>query len=504
MAESRFSKRCELTVKVVDEAVAKALEGKTARFDYCDESQPYFVLRVRGHSLSWLVKTRDKTIKIGNAMPPQHRKRLPERRMRASKVGDEDLGLRDARQSAKLEWAKLGNQVEEPEKKPCWTWDQLVEGYKTYISGMREDARGQPVYPSNETQNDVRLIFARPEVAKHANRLLNHLGEQWFEDVQEALHEAYGFDAYRKFRSYGRAALNWAQKFKRKESGLDGRRWWQLAEERRRTSTEVAKKIVRTRELKKKKADFKVEHLGKLLVEHEKFCLSRTGNERISPGVRWGFWWDCLTGHRRGSGTWIARKDIDFKDPRLPKGWGLATWQPEVMKSQNEFTLPIPPLGLHIIRCCLRDVEEASKRVVKNLNSPWIFTSRVVQSDAGIIPVSGSALANHIRNMRGLRKEHGGNHRDILKGIPPFSMHIIRSTLGDYILDETNLPPGVASLMIAHEIAGDHKSEMDKVGDTGRRWYFQAQRIPEKLKAMELWSEALLKAFDEAGGLHPR
>ena len=185
--------------------------------------------------------------------------------MRASKVGDEDLGLREARQRAKLEWAKLGNEVAAPEEKPCWTWDQLVEAYKTHISGMREDARGQPIYPSKETHSDVRLIFARLGVAKHANRLLNDLDEHWFEDVQEAVHEASGFDAYRKFRSYGRAALNWAQKFKRKESGLDGRQWWKLAEERRRTSKEVEKKLVRTKELKKKKSDFRVEHLGKLL-----------------------------------------------------------------------------------------------------------------------------------------------------------------------------------------------------------------------------------------------
>jgi hypothetical protein len=504
MAESKSSKRCELTKKVLDEAFELALEGKTPLFDYCDESQPYFVLRVRGHSLSWLVKTRDKSIKIGNAMPPQHRKRLPERRMRASKVGDEDLGLRDASKRAKVEWAKLGNQVEEPKEKPCWTWGQLVEGYKSYISGMREDARGQPIYPSKDTQDDVRLLFGRPEVAKHADKLLNDMDEHWFEDVQEALHKAYGYDAYRKFRAYGRAALNWAQKFKRKESGLDGRQWWKLAEERRRTSMEVEKKLVRTKALRKKKADFKVEHLGEVLVQHESFCLSRTGNQRVSPGVRWGFWWDSLTGHRRGSGTWIAYDDVVFKDPRLPKGWGLATWQPEVMKSQSEFTLAIPPLGLHIIRCCLRDVEEATQRAgIKNLKSPWIFTSRVIQSHAGIIPVSGSAMANHIRNMRGKREEYGGHHVDILKGIPEFSMHTIRSTMGDYILDETDLPPGVASLMIAHEIPGDHRSEMDKVGDTGRRWYFQAQRIPEKLKAMEAWSDALLKAFHDAGGLYP-
>ena len=105
--------------------------------------------------------------------------------------------------------------------------------------------------------------------------------------------------------------------------------------------------------------------------------------------------------------------------------------------------------------------------------------------------------------MRGQRVKHGGNHRDILKGIPPFSMHIIRSTMGNFILDETDLLPGVASLIIAHEIAGDHRSEMDRVGDTGKRWYFQAQRIPEKTQGMELWSKALLKAFDNAGGIYP-
>jgi hypothetical protein len=501
MAGNRASKRCDLTAKVVEEAIELAVAGKTPRFDYCDNSQPYFVLRVRAHSLSWLVKTRANSIKIGNAMPPERRKRLPEQRMRASKVGDQDLGLREARQRAKLEWAKLGNQVEIPEEKPCWTWGQLVEGYKKYISEMREDSAGKPIYPSSETQSDVRQIFGRKEVERHETRLLALLDENWFEEVQEALHDAYGYDAYRKFRAYGQAALNWAVVYKRKESGLPGRKWWLLAERRRRRPNEVEAKIIRTKELKKKKADFKVAHLGKLLVQHELFCLARTGNQRVSPGVRWGFWWDCLTGHRRGSGTWIAHDDIT-KDSRLPNGWKLATWQPEVMKTQNAFTLPIPPLGLHIIDCCQRDFGAALARSgIKDLKSPWIFTSRVIQSMAGIIPVSGSALANHIRSMRGLRD---GNHRDILKGIPPFSMHIIRSTMGDYILDQTDLPAGTASLMIAHEIPGDHKSEMDRVGDTGKRWYFQAQRIPQKVEAMEKWSGALLKAFHDAGGVYPQ
>jgi hypothetical protein len=64
-------------------------------------------------------------------------------------------------------------------------------------------------------------------------------------------------------------------------------------------------------------------------------------------------------------------------------------------------------------------------------------------------------------------------------------MHVIRSTMGDHILDETDLRAGTASLMIGHEIAGDRRSDLDRVGQTKKRWYFQAQRIPEKAKALE-------------------
>ena len=57
--------------------------------------------------------------------------------------------------------------------------------------------------------------------------------------------------------------------------------------------------------------------------------------------------------------------------------------------------------------------------------------------------------------------------------------------LGDHILDQADPPPGTASLMIGHEIAGDRRSDLDRVGQTKKRWYFQAQRFPEKTKALE-------------------
>jgi hypothetical protein len=153
------------------------------------------------------------------------------------------------------------------------------------------------------------------------------------------------------------------------------------------------------------------------------------------------------------------------------------------------------------MRCMLRDYREALERAkLKDYKSKWLFASRVIQSKAGDIAVSGSAMANHLRNLRGLR---GGNHRNVLKNVPHFSMHIIRSTMGDFLLDHTTLPAGTASLMINHAFPGDRLEALEKLAPTTKQYYVQAQRIPQKTEAMEAWSDALLKAFKTAGGLYP-
>lgn len=59
----------------------------------------------------------------------------------------------------------------------------------------------------------------------------------------------------------------------------------------------------------------------------------------------------------------------------------------------------------------------------------------------------------------------------ILDGVPNFTMHIVRSTTAGYILELAGLLRGMASLMIAHELPGHHMSDLDRVGDTGKRYY---------------------------------
>jgi hypothetical protein len=495
--------RKKLTPETFAESIKTARAGTDGVLDYVDEELPYLILRVRGHSMSWLVKTRDRTKKIGTPLAADAT--IPGRARQRASAATETLSLRAARKIAKREWAAMDGSPAPAAKPETWSWGKLDEEYQAYVSNFRENASGNIKHPSRETVSDVRQAFAHAPIAAWSRILLVDLNEDLFDDALKTIHRTQSWDAHRKARAYVQAALAWAAKYHGKESGLRGRHWWKLVPQRQRTPKETVKRAERQEALKTVKDNFKVKDLGELLNVHEKFCLARTGNERVSPGVRWGFWWDALTAHRRGSGTWVALADIQWQDLRNERpGWGLATWRPDVMKTQNEFVLPLPPLGLHILRCAIRDNQEALKRGKREKHtSKWVFPSRVIQSAAGDLAVSGSALATHLRSMRGQcpdRKDPGPNY---LKDIPHFSMHIIRSTMGDYLADDTELPPGTASLMINHALPGDEAAELGKLARTTRRYYVRAQRIPQKIEAMALWSDALLQAFKDAGGLYP-
>jgi hypothetical protein len=67
--------------------------------------------------------------------------------------------------------------------------------------------------------------------------------------------------------SFGVAACLILVRERRPELGGDlqahtGRKWWLLAERRRRTEDEVTEKVERDRACARRKEDFKVEHLG--------------------------------------------------------------------------------------------------------------------------------------------------------------------------------------------------------------------------------------------------
>jgi hypothetical protein len=133
----------------------------------------------------------------------------------------------------------------------------------------------------------------------------------------------------------------------------------------------------------------------------------------------------------------------------------------------------------------------------------WVFAStrRIGRTDSNPdVAVAPDALSNHLRNLRGLR---GHNHRNHLVDVPYFSLHTMRDAATSYLLDRHDIPPGAASAMIAHKIKGDHDPRHEKMSPTTHQFYDFAQRLPLKSIAMAVWSEALLAAFEKAGGVYP-
>jgi hypothetical protein len=123
--------------------------GSTKLRDFADVLQPYLVLRVRGYSISWLVKTRNRALKIGTPLAADAVS-AGGRRQRSTASTD-TLTLREARERAKREWSKLDGAAPEPPRPGTWTWSELAEKYKALISDLREDSQGRTVYPSEET-----------------------------------------------------------------------------------------------------------------------------------------------------------------------------------------------------------------------------------------------------------------------------------------------------------------------------------------------------------------
>lgn len=479
------SQRVEIDAGIVSGALAKARDGISGILDYVDEQQPYLVLRVRGHAITWLVKTRKVTRKIGS--PPK-------------------MLIREARRQAPIVFAQVRDTVHEypsldNSKSSGWTWDELRRRYMEHVKSPRIK-RGRARQPSPATANDVALSLKRVAFDNWRDRKINTLLPGELIAAVISIQKDHSQRQCEKALSYVKAALTWALSNHAPDSGLDlSNPWWMLVRAPQSTPEQVETVLARQ---KVRHDAFTVEHLGLVLARHEDFCRGKSGNEKISPGVRWGLWWDALTGNRRGAATMLLRDAIQRDDPRGQEGWGLVWWPAEIMKTRIDFWLPVPPLGLHILSSVMRDWRALVNKSHGFQNeTKWAFAStrRIGRNDTNSdVVVAPDALSNHLSNLRG-RRQH--NHRNLIPDVPYFSLHTIRDAAASYLLDRDDIPPGAASAMLAHKIKGDHDPRHEKMSPTTHQFYDFAQRLPLKEKAMAAWSEALLAAFKKAGGLYP-
>jgi integrase len=479
------SQRVEIDPDLVSRALVQAQNGVTGILDYADVQQPFLTLRVRGHAVSWLVKTRAATRKIGS--PPK-------------------MLVREARRQAPLVLAKLHEAVPEDSsldvsKSPAWTWDELRRRYKAHVKNPRIK-RGRARHPSTATVNDVELSLYRDAFDDWREKKINTLRTGELVAAILEIQKAHSQRQCEKALSYTKAALTWALSNHATDSGLElSNPWWMLVRPPQPTQEEVENLLARQ---KVRTAQFTIDHLGEVLARHEEFCRGKSGAEKISPSVRWGLWWDGLTANRRGAATMLLRDAVQWDDLRGQQGWGLVWWPAEIMKTRIDFWLPIPPVGLHILTCVMRDWRALVNKSHGFQNqTKWVFgsTRRIGRDDTNSdVVVAPDSLSNHLRNLRGQRQH---NHRNHLAKLPYFSLHTIRDAASSYLLDRDDIPPGAASAMLAHTIKGDHDPRHEKQSQTTRQFYDFAQRIPLKSKAMAAWSEALLAAFKKAGGIYP-
>ncbi|MEH2471866.1 hypothetical protein V1281_006946 [Nitrobacteraceae bacterium AZCC 2161] len=489
------STRVEINAETVKQAIrlAAASVNSAAITDYFDVRQHYLQLRQRGKRVSWFVRARGRSQLIGSAILE-----------RGVTTGD-FLTITQARDKSATVYAG----IEPPEPKPteakadAWTWADLDREYQASLTVQRWVSGSKTKPPNKGTQDDVRLALAKPSIVALGPKLLTELKPRDIILAIEEVHLASGHRQCAKSLTYIKSALSWALSDRMIAAGIeDMLPWWAALKPPKPSSPEMTAMKERSDRLLQAKTDFTVDHLGELLAIHEAFCAGKSGNEKISPGIRWGLWWLLFTANRRLSTTVLERTRLRQADPFGEPGWGRAEWPLESMKAKAEFWLPIPPVALHVANSSMADWKSlVTKSTSQYEETQWVFAStrRIGRDpDNRDVAVYPNSLNHHLRNLRG---EKGVDAKNLIEHLPPFWLHLVRSVTANYLETRADVPPAAASLMLAHTLPGGEK---DKAAPTTKKFYLTGQRMDMKLIAMKAWSEALMRAYYKAGGVYPQ
>lgn len=170
------------------------------------------------------------------------------------------------------------------------------------------------------------------------------------------------------------------------------------------------------------------------------------------------------------------------------------------MKTQNPFALPIPPFGMHIVRCCIRDWRATDKRAGVERVTRWGSSPREWCS-----PTRG-----HSRIGAGARQPHPRQARPSREPSP-------RSPTRHSGLQHAHRPfdlgrrlPRRDEPAARHDLADDRSRDRRLQEDRSQsdQPYEQALVLPGPADpgedaAMQLWCNAPLNALFDAGGIDP-
>lgn len=470
--------RIEITAAIVKEAARAAAERRAGTSIWADTRLPYLQIRQRAGAAKWTVKGMKTSRAIGDV-----RERHPA-----------FLSVTDARKKAtdiytKMRYGEPVPPVSADEEPTGWTLGRVCLAYQRMLSQPRWiNNRLKP--PSEDGNDDVRLAFAQASYQFLGAMNVLELTRPLLNQARD------GVSSYRqrqKCVAYVKAALTWAADTHPDESGLvEGvERWWE-----RLTAGDPDPDTMRAIEKRREenlqnKADLTVDAIARTLVAHEAYCVGRTAEHKISPGIRWGLWWIAFTGNRRLSTVKLAREDLLEQDPFGEDGWGRAAWPADTMKAKTPFWLPLPGVVHSIAAGSIADYTQLVANSHGDWPSRWVFAStRRYGRDANNDDVSiyPNSINRHLQRMRA---------DGALDGLPLFNPHLVRSPVGDFIADTVS--GAASSLVLAHTLKKDEK----EAAVTTRQYYLTSQRMREKADGMRAWSETLVEAYLKAGGTMP-
>jgi hypothetical protein len=499
------TKRVKIDLDTVRVALAAAAANAPGRQRWVDTEEKRLLLERRADRVAWFAKNRNVTRKLGDVT-------------KASYKAEGQLTPSEARKAAQTVFVELAG---EPalESVAVWTWAECVKERLAVLKGKRLVNRKIKL-PSAETQNDVRSVFGidrktgafvakkRPSLAAFQNTKLTEIYTPAF---VAAMCGIKGIRPREKFLTYAKAMLSWAYSSPQNSGFAITAPWWPEIEPPAPAVAEVESMEADEVKLTARKLNFRVQQVGDFLMRHEAFCAGKISNEKISPGIRWAIWWICLTANRRGSTSQLERANVQQQDPFGEKGWGTALWTPVQMKAKKLFMVPVPPIGLHAINCSIADWHELVKHSHTAAHKTgWAFAStrRVQRTGVGLdrptdIAIHPSSLADHLANMYGRKpKKNDPNPKNHLKGID-FSLHIVRDAATHFLENCPGLPPAASSAFLGHLPPTDDK-DPEARSPTTEKFYSKTQRMPQKILAMRAWSEAVMEAYEKAGGKWPQ
>jgi integrase len=482
----RSHKRISLHDVSLAISISRTPGSKARIIEWKDTECAGLTLRITKSEASWLIRRRDRTIKIGackdvpltTARYITHQTRDAAKRGRDLKVfvdtlltlrshAMEEPGFRtQAAYHDGWDWktadeiadvnSEMGRRRLKGEVYPAWTWRQLTDKFlEEKLPELKKGYRAR-------YERYLRL----PEFDLINDRPVYELSAADLEIVRDRMLAAYETSTVHRAVRQGREMLTWAWNYHPAKAGLDKTQhaWWM------RWTVKYKWKI--------RHHTPTIEEIARTMVIVDIYRNLSDNEHETYPGTIGALWAAALTAQRTGS-LLLLRPDRLFvadKKARLP-GWKIANWNADEMKGGKDggrpHALPLPP-----------EVLEVLDRYYKASGgkSVWMFSGRkpserITQSALNLLMyrLQGRVFDHRSKNKPDRPGKPGPKPAKEAKvrtdlfayyGIRPWTLHDIRRTLGQF-LDEKRVG-GAASAILAlqlpfmqvSESMGNHDSKI--------------------------------------------